>query len=459
MKNLSKKDLLLVSLMLFSLFFGAGNLIFPPFLGQSAGVDTWITMIGFLITSVGFPILGVVAVAKSSGLYNLASRVSPLFATVFTILIYLSIGPGLGIPRAGSLPFEMAVRPYLGEGFISHGLALFIYTFIFFSVAYWLCLTPSKLVDRMGKVLTPTLLILIFSIFIASIFKPLGAYGEVTGEYVNAPLVSGFLEGYMTMDTIAALNFGIVISLVIKQKGIKGEKAVVKNSVKAGVFAGGLLILIYSMLAHLGATSGGRFGATENGAQTLSNVMTYLFGDMGAVLLAVIFTLACLTTCVGLITSCSQYFVTLNSKISYKTWVRVLALSSMVLANMGLTKILSISVPVLDAIYPVAIVLILLAMFDKLLKGNKLVYSATVLITACVSVIYALSNTSLNMKFLEGIVRWLPLYDKGLGWVVPAFLVALLSSLVVLFKYKVNNNEILEKEINEEKVNLSELEL
>lgn len=459
MKNLSKKDLLLVSLMLFSLFFGAGNLIFPPFLGQSAGVDTWITMIGFLITSVGFPILGVVAVAKSSGLYNLASRVNPLFATVFTILIYLSIGPGLGIPRAGSLPFEMAVRPYLSEGFISHGLALFIYTFIFFSVAYWLCLTPSKLVDRMGKVLTPTLLILIFSIFIASIFKPLGAYGEVTGEYVNAPLVSGFLEGYMTMDTIAALNFGIVISLVIKQKGIKGEKAIVKNSVKAGIFAGGLLILIYSMLAHLGATSGGRFGATENGAQTLSNVMIYLFGDMGAVLLAVIFTLACLTTCVGLITSCSQYFVTLNSKISYKTWVRVLALSSMVLANMGLTKILSISVPVLDAIYPVAIVLILLAIFDKFLKGNKLVYSVTVLITACISVIYALSNTLLNVQFLQGIVKWLPLYDKGLGWVVPALFGAVLSVLVVLFKYKANNNEILEKEINGEEATLNELEL
>ncbi|WP_024615700.1 branched-chain amino acid transport system II carrier protein [Clostridium sp. Ade.TY] len=460
MKNLSKKDLVLVSLMLFSLFFGAGNLIFPPFLGQSAGVDTWITMIGFLVTSVGFPILGVVAVAKSSGLYNLASRVSPLFATVFTILIYLSIGPGLGIPRAGSLPFEMAVRPYLPEGFVSHGLALFIYTFIFFSVAYWLCLTPSKLVDRMGKVLTPTLLILIFSIFVASIFKPLGAYGEVTGEYIKSPLVSGFLEGYMTMDTIAALNFGIVIYLVIKQKGIKEEKAIVRNSVKAGIFAGGLLILIYSMLAHLGAASGGRFGATENGAQTLSNIMLYLFGDMGAVLLAVIFTLACLTTCVGLITSCSQYFVTLNSKVTYKTWVRVLALSSMILANMGLTKILSISVPVLDAIYPVAIVLILLAMFDKFLKGNRLIYSVTVFITAFVSIIYSLSNTKLNILFLQNMVKWLPLYAEGLGWVFPALFGAFLGVVLTLVKYKVNSNKVvLEKEISDEKSVLKELEL
>lgn len=446
MNNLSKKDLVLVSLMLFSLFFGAGNLIFPPFLGQSAGTATWITMIGFLITAVGFPILGVIAVAKSSGLHNLASRVHPLFATVFTVLIYLSIGPGLGIPRAGSLPFEMAVRPFMPEGLISYDLALFIYTFVFFSVAYWLCLNPSKLVDRMGKFLTPTLLVLISVIFIASVFKPLGSYGEVTGNYISSPLVTGFLDGYMTMDTIAALNFGIVISLVIKSKGIKGEKAIVKNSVKAGIFAGALLIVIYSMLAHLGATSGGRFGATENGAQTLANVMLYIFGDGGGVLLAVIFTLACLTTCVGLITSCSQYFVTLTSKVSYKTWVRILALSSMVLANMGLTKILEVSVPVLDAIYPVAIVLIVLAMCDRFLKENRVVYGVTIGITSVVSVIYALGNTSINVSFLQGMVKWLPLYDKGLGWVLPALFGVALGFCLNSIINKVSSKDLLAEE-------------
>ncbi len=160
----------------------------------------------------------------------------------------------------------------------------------------------------MGKVLTPSLLVLIGLIFVASIFKSLGAYGEVTGVYKESPFISGFLDGYMTMDTIAALNFGIVIALVIKSKGVKEEKICCKTSVKAGIIAGGLLIVIYSMLAHLGATSGGRFGLTENGAQTLSNIITYIFGKTGAILLAVIFTLACLTTCVGLITSCSQYF-------------------------------------------------------------------------------------------------------------------------------------------------------
>ena len=318
MNNLSKKDLVFISLMLFSLFFGAGNLIFPPFLGQSAGNATWMSMVGFFITAVGFPILGVVAVAKSGGLHTLAKRVNPLFASIFTVLIYLSIGPCLGIPRAGSLPFEMAIAPYLPQS-VSKPLALFIFTLVFFSIAYWISLSPAKLVDRMGKILTPTLLILISLIFIATIFRPLGSYGIATEEYITSPFVKGFLEGYLTMDTIAALNFGIVIALAIKSKGIKEEKVIISASIKAGIIAGILLIVIYSILAHLGASSGGRFGATENGAQTLTNIMTYIFGKPGAVLLAVIFTLACLTTCVGLITSCSQYFSTLTSKLSYKT--------------------------------------------------------------------------------------------------------------------------------------------
>ena len=295
MNKLSRKDLLLVGLMLFSLFFGAGNLIFPPFLGQSAGVNTWISMLGFFITAVGFPVLGVVAVAKSKGLYHLANRVNPVFASVFTVLIYLSIGPGLGIPRAGSLPFEMAVSPYLPEYF-SVALARLLFTAVFFVIAYWLSLTPTKLVDRMGKVLTPTLLILISLIVLGAILKPLGTYGVATGNYKSSAFVQGFLDGYLTMDTIAALNFGIVIALAIKSKGLEDEKAIVSTTVKAGIFAGILLILIYSILGHLGAMSGGLYGATENGAQTLTNVMTYIFGQLGAILLAIVFTLACLTT-------------------------------------------------------------------------------------------------------------------------------------------------------------------
>lgn len=433
MKNLTRKDLLLIGLMLFSLFFGAGNLIFPPFMGESAGEKTWIVLLGFFITAVGFPVLGVIAVAKSGGLTNLAKRVNPIFATIFTILIYLSIGPGLGIPRAGSLPFEMAVAPYLPEN-ISVKLALFLYTLIFFAVSYWVSLSPSKLVDRMGKVLTPALLLLILVMVIGSFLKPLGGYGIARNGYETSSFFKGFLDGYLTMDTIAALNFGIVIAVAIRSRGVNDEKTVVSVSIKAGVIAGILLAIIYAMLAHLGATSAGRFGVTENGAQTLTNITTYIFGKPGVILLALIFTLACLTTCVGLISSCSQYFSTLTNKISYENWVRLLTVFSMIIANMGLTKILSISGPILNAIYPIAIMLIVLSMFNSIFKDNKYIYGLTILFTGIVSIIDAIGQIGLDNGRLVKMISYLPLYREGLSWIVPAILGIILGLIVKFIK-------------------------
>lgn len=433
MKNLSKKDLLFIGLMLFSLFFGAGNLIFPPFMGEAAGEKTWIVLLGFSVTAVGFPVLGVIAVAKSGGLTNLAKRVNPIFATIFTILIYLSIGPGLGIPRAGSLPFEMAVAPYLPENF-SLKLALFIYTLIFFAIAYWLSMSPGKLVDRMGKILTPTLLFLILVMVIGSFIKPLGGYGVAVNGYEVSSFFKGFIDGYLTMDTIAALNFGIVIALAIRSKGVSDDKAVVSLSIKAGLIAGVLLAIIYGMLAHLGATSGGKFGLMENGAQTLTNITMYIFGKPGAVLLASIFTLACLTTSVGLITSCSQYFSTFTSKISYENWVRILTVFSMLVANMGLTKILSISVPILNAIYPISIMLIVLSMFDFVFKSNKYIYGLTILFTGVVSIIDAMVQAGLAKDSLLKIISYFPLYNEGLAWIVPAILGIVIGLSIKLLK-------------------------
>lgn len=433
MKNLSKKDLLFIGLMLFSLFFGAGNLIFPPFMGEAAGEKTWIVLLGFSVTAVGFPVLGVIAVAKSGGLTNLAKRVNPIFATIFTILIYLSIGPGLGIPRAGSLPFEMAVAPYLPENF-SLKLALFIYTLIFFAIAYWLSMSPGKLVDRMGKIVTPTLLFLILVMVIGSFIKPLGGYGVAVNGYEVSSFFKGFIDGYLTMDTIAALNFGIVIALAIRSKGVSDDKAVVSLSIKAGLIAGVLLAIIYGMLAHLGATSGGKFGLMENGAQTLTNITMYIFGKPGAVLLASIFTLACLTTSVGLITSCSQYFSTFTSKISYENWVRILTVFSMLVANMGLTKILSISVPILNAIYPISIMLIVLSVFDFVFKSNKYIYGLTILFTGVVSIIDAMVQAGLAKDSLLKVISYFPLYNEGLAWIVPAILGIVIGLSIKLLK-------------------------
>ena len=258
-QKLSWRNLLLVGFTLFSMFFGAGNLIFPPFLGAEAGTLTWHAMRGFLLSAVGLPVLGVAAVAMAGGLDRLGRRVHPGFAFVFTLLIYLSIGPCLAIPRTASTSFEMAVLPYLGGlGTALGSRAQLIYSVVFFCIAMALAFRPDKLTDRLGKVLCPTLLILIAVIFTGCLIWPLGAYGAPAKEYADSAAVKGFLEGYQTMDTIAALNFGIIIALNIRAKGVQEDGAVVRETVKAGVIAGLLMAAVYVALAHIGAPAGAK---------------------------------------------------------------------------------------------------------------------------------------------------------------------------------------------------------
>ena len=434
--KLGKKDLSVVSVMLFALFFGAGNLIFPPFLGQNAGDQTLPAMLGFLATAVILPVLGVVVVARFDGLEKLGQQVGRRFALVFTVLIYLSIGPGLGIPRAASVPFEMAVAPYLPVG-ASTGLWMAVYSLLFFLVALWLCLNPGKLVDRIGRVLTPTLLTLLTLLFVCFLFRGQVQVAPAQESYGSAPLLKGFSEGYNTMDTIAALNFGLVISTTLGTFGLTEKKDRMRYTVLAGVLAGSILALVYVMLSYMGMCSSGVYDIQENGAWTLRCIVYQVFGAPGAVLLAAIFTLACLTTCVGLINSISQYFSTLFRQISYKKWVYLITFFSFLVCNLGLSMILSISIPVLNAVYPVAIVLILLGLSHGLWKGNSYVYPMTVSGTGVLSVLYALDEAGLPLGVMGGLLHKLPLYGLGFGWVWTAAGMLVLALLAgVLSKEK-----------------------
>lgn len=414
--KLSKGNMLTISFMLFSLFFGAGNLIFPPFLGQNAGSHTVPAMIGFLATAVILPVLGVVVVARFDGLDKLGQQVGPRFALVFTVLIYLSIGPGLGIPRAASVPFEMAVAPYLPEG-ASTGLWMLVYSLVFFAVALWLCLTPGKLVNRIGHFLTPSLLLLLVFLFVSFLFCGQVSVSAPQRAYDAAPLLKGFSEGYQTMDTIAALNFGLVIATTLGTFGLSEKRDRMRHTVLAGIFAGAILALVYMMLSYMGMCSSGVYAIQENGAWTLRCIVYQLFGAPGAILLAAIFTLACLTTCVGLINSISQFFSTLFKKVSYTAWVYIITAFSFLVCNQGLSAILSISIPILNAIYPVAIVLILLGLSHGLWQHNRYVYPITVAATGVVSVIYALDAAGLPLGAVSALCKKLPLYDLGFCWV------------------------------------------
>ncbi len=416
MKRLSGKDLLLVGFTLFSMFFGAGNLIFPPGIAAQAGNMTWFAMLGLTLSAVCLPVMGILAVARSGGLDVLGGRVHPWFAKGFTIAAYLAIGPCLAIPRTASTSFEMAVPPFVGAE-APIGLYQLIYSAVFFALALIVALRPEKLTDRLGKIMCPILIVLIIVTFVGCVMNPLEGYGPAGVGYetpVNA-VSTGFLAGYNTMDTIAALVFGIIISLNIRARGVEDERGVVCGAVQAGMIAGVLLFVIYSMLAHIGALSGGAFPEPANGAQALTNVVNALFGRVGNILLAAIFMIACFNVCVGLICSCGEYFAGQFPKLSYRAWAAVFALVSMALANAGLDQILLFSVPVLNIIYPVAIMLILLSYADRWLKGWRMVYPMTILFTGVASILFEVQRL-LKWDILNAV----PLAKLGLGWVLPA---------------------------------------
>ena len=372
--------------------------------------------------------MGVLAVAQSDGLDKLAGRVGPRFAVVFTILIYLSIGPGLGIPRAASVPFEMAIAPYLPEG---SSLPTFMlgYSLVFFLVAGWLALTPSKLVDRIGKFLTPSLLLLLTGLFFSFVLMGRAEVAPAQPAYQNGALVTGFLEGYNTMDAIAALNFGLVIATTLRSLHVESKKDVMHYTLRAGFVAGTILSLIYAMLSFMGMQSSAVYELQDNGAWTLRCIVQQLFGEGGAVLLAAIFTLACLTTCVGLITSIAQYFSTLTRFFSYRQWVFGIVGFSFLVCNQGLNTILSLSVPVLNAIYPVAIVLIVLGLVGKWFTANPYLFPWTVGAVSLVSVVYSLSRMNAPLGPVDDLFALLPFYELGMGWVAVALAVGLLSGV------------------------------
>ncbi len=358
MTHLKGFDLLALGFMTFALFLGAGNIIFPPSAGMAAGEHVWSAAFGFLLTGVGLPLLTVVALARvGGGIGRLTQPIGRRAGVAFAIAVYLAIGPLFATPRTAVVSFEMGVAPFTGDG----GVPLLIYTVAYFSVVLFLVLNPGRLVDRVGKVITPVLLSALLVLGGAAIFAPAGEIGSSSGEYQSAPLVQGFLQGYLTMDTLGALVFGIVIATAIRDRGISDSRLVTRYSMIAGVIAATGLSLVYLALFYLGATSQGIAGDAQNGVQILTAYVQQTFGVSGSLLLAVVITLACLTTAVGLITACGEFFSDLLP-VSYKTVVIVFSLFSLLVANQGLTQLISLSVPVLVGLYPLAIVLIALSL-------------------------------------------------------------------------------------------------
>jgi len=429
-----------IGVMLFALFFGAGNLIFPASLGQNAGSKVWLAVAGFLITGIGLPFLGILAmgVSGSKNLQELAGRIHPIYGIVFTSLLYLTIGPFFAAPRTGAVAYDIGIAPFVG-GNAGH-IGLFVFTLVFFGVTVWFSLNPAKIVDNVGKILSPGIIILLIVLLIMVVVKPIGTFDAPQKAYANGSFLKGFMEGYNTMDALASLVFGIIVINSIRGMGVKTKRGVLFATAKSGLVAVIFLGIIYAGIAYLGATSTKAFGLFDNGGPVLSHAASYYFGTFGTVMLSVIILLACLTTSIGLITACGEYFHILFPKISYKLFVLFFSLVSFIVANFGLSNIINYSIPVLMFLYPLAIVLMLLTFLSKLFNHSSIVYRSAIAVTLLISIVDGVKTfcelfgihyfgwLGTTVSFYE---RVLPLYKQGLGWLLPALIVILLTGAFV----------------------------
>ena len=414
MTRLKGLDLLALGFMTFALFLGAGNIIFPPSAGLAAGQSLWSAALGFLLTGVGLPLLTVVALARvGGGMDRLTAPLGRGAGTLLAVAVYLAIGPLFATPRTAVVSFEMGIAPFSGNT----AIPLFAYTVLFFSATLFLAVNPGQLVNRVGKFITPVLLAALLVLGGAAVLAPAGDVGVTAESYRNSPLLKGFLEGYLTMDTLGALVFGIVIATAIRDRGVSDPALVTRYSVVAGAIAALGLSLVYLALFYLGATSQGIAGEAQNGVQILTTYVQHTFGTPGSLLLAVVITLACLTTAVGLTTACGEFFSSLMP-VGYRTVVVVFTLFSLLVANQGLTQLISVSVPVLVGLYPLAIMLVALSLLDGCWVSPRRIFAPVMAVTLVFGVVDGLSAAGFN-DLVPVLFTQLPLAAQSMGWLVP----------------------------------------
>ena len=434
--SLKKKDLLTLGFMMFSIYFGAGNLIFPTALGQAAGDHTLIAMLGFMTTGVGLPLLGITAIALAGGEYAslLHEKTWPRFATVLLVILYLIIGPLFAMPRTGAVSFEIGIRPFLGEENL--GLGQLIYTAIFFATSYYLALNPNKIIDRVGKMLTPALLLVLAILFVQAFHAPLGNILAPTGSYIDAPFAQGFQDGYQTMDLLASIAIGALIANAVRLRGITDSRAIGAACLVSGLITVTLMAVVYGSLAYIGATSASVLSHSENGGQILSGAVDIFFGAAGNLLLAVIIGLACLTTCCGITSSAAMFFnKLLKGRVSYERLLLFSILFSFAASNIGLTQIIALAIPFLVVIYPLIIVFVILSLFDRFIGWRKSIYQGAMALTLIFSLIDGLHAAGLSSAPVHALlVEYIPFYAIMMGWVCPAIVGTLVGFCVSLFQ-------------------------
>ena len=441
-RKLTWKQYLVVASLLFGLFFGAGNLIFPLHLGQLAGAHWGTAAVGFLVTGVLLPLLSVLAVAvtRAEGFYDVGRPLGAGFALVFMVLIHATIGPLFGTPRTATVSFTVGVAPFLPKQYTS--VALFVFSALFFLAAFAFSYKENNILANVGKVLNPVFLALLFLVFVVAFANPLGnpASAPVTTAYAHHALSNGFLEGYNTMDALAGLAFGVTVVTAVRSMGQRRASDVSRVVAKSGVLAVSVIAVIYVLLIVLGAMSLGRFKVSADGGVAFNQLVNAYAGAFGQVVLAFLLTVTCLTTAVGLVAAFAQDFHKHFPKVSYHTWLALSCLASFLTANFGLDQIIAWSTPMLMFLYPLSMVLILLSVTSPLFHRDGVVYLFVVLFTvvpALGDMVVAFPAVVSQSHFGLMVAAWrahLPLAAMGLSWLVPALVGAVVGLLVHWFR-------------------------
>lgn len=445
-QRLSTADTIGLGLMTFAFFLGAGNIIFPPLEGQLAGENVLSAMSGFLITAVGLPLISIIAVASVGGsLPSMTTDLPKGTGTFAAVLLFIIIGPAFATPRTGLVAYEMAIKPLFGTFSgdnviaISESIALdktqTVVTTLFFIVALMFSWSRGKLIDNVGKILTPALFLLLFCLAVGVVIAPQGELTAPVASYQDNAFTKGFVGGYNTMDTFAALMFGMLLVDVVRGKGITDQKSTYKYLVIAAFIAAAGLAFVYISLFWLGATSSTIAPGADNGGVVLAAYVQALFGQPGQLILSGVVLLACLTTAVGLISSCADYFATLTP-LRYRQWVVVLSIICALVANVGLSQLIALSVPVLLALYPLTIALVVLTFIRRWLPNPKYAFRTVMFVALIFSLldgirgISALQNVSWIKGLLDAQTKYMPLAEQGMAWVLPTAIVMVLVFLI-----------------------------
>ncbi|MDD7805994.1 MAG: branched-chain amino acid transport system II carrier protein [Endozoicomonas sp. (ex Botrylloides leachii)] len=421
-----KTNIIALGFMTFSMFLGAGNVIFPPMIGQMAGHNTPIAGLGFIIGDVGLTLLGLIAISLAGGADNLLQDFPERVQKLFWVLLFIIIGPAFVIPRAAMVAYEIGFFPFVG----ANQWLFYSYIFGYLLLVMFLTLNPQKIVITVGKWMTPALLILLITIAVATLVSPLGTVQQARDAYQHQAFSEGLIQGYLTMDALGALGFGWILAVTIRSMGVSSKRSVAFYIAIAGVLAAIGMIIVYSAMLYLGATSNTISPNASNGGHILTAYVSGLFGKFGLIILAGVISLACMTTCIGVAAAGAEYFHKVRPKISYGRYVVFISICSAIISTIGLNKLIGITLPVIVGFYPVTIAVIATAILRRWLTNPKKVNYIVCSTALCFGVIDGINATGWLPK---DVVTWLshhlPLFDQGMGWITPG-LVALLGAII-----------------------------